>query len=52
MQSMNSFGVMSFRGMYSRKAVTRPAKAPSERPAVGLQPIASEKLVPSKNPPT
>ena len=36
MQSMNSFGVRSFRGMYSRKAVTRPAKAPKERPAVGL----------------
>ena len=49
---MNSFGVISPRGIYSTKAVTSPANAPSDSPAVGLYPIASEKLTPSKNPPT
>ena len=52
MQSMNSFGFISFLGIYRMPAVSSPANAPRDSPAVGLYPIASEKPTPSKNPPT
>ena len=44
--STNSFGPTILRGIYRTKAVTSPANAPSDRPAVGFSPIASEKGTP------